>query len=93
MAQPDDLASFYDTEHGDAELVTVAGTTVAAIFDTASEVVLGDAVVRAPTLRLPATVAAAVDNVCTVRGQSHRVRQVLLLPPDGVEQLLVLAQG
>jgi hypothetical protein len=93
MAAAEDLSSFYDTVYGDAELVTVAGTTVAAIFDNASEVVLADAVVRAPTLRLPATVAAAVDDACTVRGAAYLVRQVIDLPPDAVERLLVLARG
>lgn len=93
MAAAEDLTSFYDTVNGDAELVTVAGIQVAAIFDNASEVVLGDAVVRAPTLRLPATVAAAEGNACTVRGAPYRVRQVIELPPDAVERLLVLARG
>jgi hypothetical protein len=89
----DDLAAFYDVRNGDAELVTVQGTSAAALFDSASEVLLGEMLVRAPTLRLPATVAAAGGGACTVRGVSYTIRTVQALPPDGREHLLVLARS
>jgi hypothetical protein len=89
----DDLAAFYDVTAGDAELVTVQGVSVAALFDSASEVQLGEMVVRAPTLRLPATVAAAGGGACTVRGLGYTIRTVQALPPDGRENLLVLARS
>lgn len=94
MAVAEDLSAFYDVENGDAELVTVAGVAnVAAIFDNATEVALGEAVVRAPALRLPATVAAAVGDACTVRTAPYQVRHVIDLPPDGAERMLVLARA
>lgn len=94
MAAAEDLSAFYDVVNGDAEPVTVAGVAgVAAIFDNATEVVLGDAVVRAPALRVPATVAAAVGNACTVRSVAYLVRHVIDLPPDGAERMLVLARA
>lgn len=94
MAAPDDLAAFYDVTDGDAELVTVQGVAnVAALFDTSTEVQLGEAIVQAPTLRLPAGVVAAAGGVCTVRGVAYLVRQVISLPPNGAEHLLVLARN
>ena len=91
----DDLSAFYNVADGDAELVVVKGATVAALFERTSEVVLGDILTVAPTLRLPATSAVGVvdADVCTVRGSAYRVRQVQALPPDGRELLLVLAAG
>lgn len=90
----DDLAGFYDVENGDAELVVVGGASVAAIFSTSTEVALGEALVMAPTLRLPAAgVVVADGTTCTVRSASYRVRQVLQLPPDGRELLLILARS
>lgn len=92
MATPDDLSPFYNVDTGFAEHVTVQGVpAVPGIFDTASDVVLGEAVVRAPTLRVQAAVVAADDGLCVVRGSSYRIRAVLELPPDGAERLLVLA--
>jgi len=88
----EDLAAFYDVAHGDAELVTVQGVQTPAIFNVQSEVLLGEMLVVAPLLRLPATVVAADGGACTVRGQAYVIRQAQLLPPDGVEQLLVLAK-
>jgi hypothetical protein len=94
MPAIDDLASFYDVANGEAELCTVQGVAnVAGIFDTSSDIALGEAVVQAPTLRLPASVAAAADGACTVRGVAYAIRQVLVLPPDGAEQLLILARS
>lgn len=91
---PDDLSAFYDVTNGDAELVTVQGVAnVAAIFDAATEVLLGEALAVAPTLRLPASVAAADGGACTVRSVAYVIRQVQALPPDGREQLLVLARA
>lgn len=95
MPTIDDLATFYDVANGEGELVTLNGQNVAAIFETQAEVVLGDAVVQAPALRLPsATVAeraAGEGSTCIARGGSYIVRKVLALPPDGAESLLVLA--
>lgn len=94
MAAAEDLSAFYDVENGDAELVTVQGVAnVAAIFDISTEVQLGEAIVQAPTLRLPASVAAAAGGACTVRTVGYVIRQVLDLPPDGAERLLVLARS
>lgn len=87
----DDLAPFYQTPFG--REVTVAGVPARGIFSTSSELTLNDALVQAPTLRLPATVAVAEGQVCVVGGASYTVRQVLTLPPDGVERLLVLRAG
>lgn len=94
MAVPEDLAAFYSVAFGDAEHCTVQGVAqVPGIFEVASEVLLGEALVVAPTLRLQATVVAADGGLCTVRGQSYRIRNVRLLPPDGREKLLVLARA
>jgi hypothetical protein len=89
---PEDLSAFYDVTDGDAELVTVQGVQTPALFDVATEVVLGEMIVTAPALRLPATVVAAAGGACTVRGVAYTVRQVQALPPDGREQLLVLVR-
>lgn len=93
MAVPEDLAAFYDVTDGDADLVAVQGVQTPALFENASQVVLGEMLVTAPTLRLPATVAAAEGGACLVRGVAYTVRQVQALPPDGREQLLVLVRG
>lgn len=89
----EDLAAFYEVADGDAELVTVQGVQTPALFDGATEVVLGEMIVTAPALRLPGTVVASVGGACTVRGVAYTIRQVQGLPPDGRERLLVLAQG
>lgn len=89
----EDLAAFYDVANGDAELVQVQGLQTPALFNLQSEVLLGELLVVAPSLRLPASVPAADGGACTVRGQAYVIRQAQLLPPDGVEQLLVLAKG
>jgi hypothetical protein len=95
MPWQEDLAGFFDTENGDAVPCTVQGVAAAGIFDVSSELVLGDAIVRAPSLLLPATVAAAEGGTVTVTGQagSYRIRQVLDLPPDGRLRQLVLARA
>lgn len=90
MAWAEDLTVFF-AEFGEA--VTVNGAAAVGIFDTASEVVLGDVVTTAPTLELPATVSAAVGQAVVVRGVSYTVRQVVSQPPDGALRVLVLAQG
>ena len=89
MSFAEDLAPFF-ADFGEA--VTVNGATVRAIFSSATELVLGDAVTVLPTLELPATVAASVGHVCVVRGVSYTVRQVLDQPPDGAVRQLVLAR-
>lgn len=93
MAVYEDLAPFYDVVNGDAELCQVGGAQVAGIFEVASEVLLGEMLVTAPTLRLPATVVVAERDTCVIRGRSYLVRNVRQLPPDGREHLLVLAQA
>lgn len=93
MAYADDLFPFYDEKNGDAEIVIVQGEQATAIFEVSTEVVLSDMLTTAPTLRLPATVSAPPGGYCTVRGQDYVIRNVQLLPPDGREQLLVLARG
>ena len=90
---PADTMPWYDTVNGDAEDVVVQGVTVPGIFRSSSEVVLGEMVVLAPTLRLQASAVAAEGGLCTVRSQPYRIRQVQDLPPDGRERLLVLARG
>lgn len=91
MAAFDDLAAFYDVVNGDAVLVTVQGVQTPALFDLTSEVALGEMLTTAPTLRLPATVAAAEGGACSVPGQGgFSILNVQPLPPDGREQLLVL---
>lgn len=86
----EDLAPFF-ADFGEA--VTVNAVAARAIFNNASEVVLGDVLTTAPTLELPATVAAAAGQACVVRGVAYTVRQVVDLPPDGVLRQLVLARG
>lgn len=93
MAAAEDLSAFFDAEDGDAEIVTVQGVDVAAIFNTASEVVLGEVLMHAPTITCPATVAAAEGGAVTVRGVPYVIRQPLLQPPDGAIQLIVLAKA
>ena len=75
------------------EAVTVNAVAARAIFNTATEVVLGDVLTIAPTLELPATVLAAAGQACVVRGVTYTVRQVVDLPPDGVIRQLVLARA
>ena len=75
------------------EAVTVNAVATRAIFNTSTEVVLGDVLTIAPTLELPATVLAAAGQACVVRGVTYTVRQVVDLPPDGVIRQLVLARG
>ena len=75
------------------EAVTVNAVATRAIFNTSTEVVLGDVLTIAPTLELPATVLAAAGQACVVRGVTYTVRQVLDLPPDGVIRQLVLARS
>ena len=88
----DDLAAFYSVADGDAITVTVQGLQGPAIFDNSAQVALGEIIVLAPALRLPATVPAAEGGACTVLGVNYVIRQVLPLPPDGREQQLVLAR-
>lgn len=89
----EDLSAFYDTVDGDAEVVSVQGADVAGIFSTATDVVLGEVLLSAPSIRCPANVVAAEGGAVTVRGTAYVIRQVQRLPPDGAEQLLVLAEA
>lgn len=94
MPYTEDLSAFFDVDHGDATPCTVQGVAAAGIYDEATELALGEALVVAPTLLLPATVVAAEGGAVTVSGRgSYRVRQVLKLPPDGALQRLVLARA
>lgn len=86
----DDVSLFF-TDF--AESVTVQGTVARGIFDTASEVVIGDVVSQSPALTVPATVAASINGICTIRGLTYVIRQVLDLPPDGRIRQLVLSRA
>jgi len=86
----DNLAPFF-ADFGEA--VTVNAVAARAIFNTASDVVLGDVLTTAPTLELPATVSAAAGQACVVRGVTYAVRQVIDLPPDGAIRQLVLVRA
>lgn len=92
MPALEDLAAYF-AEADFAEPVTVQGVSAPAIFDASTELMLGEMLVRAPSLLLPATVAAADGGAVVVRGSSYVVRQVLDLPPDGALRRLVLAQA
>ena len=74
------------------EAVTVNSVAVTAIFNAATELVLGDVLTTVPTLELPATVLSAAGQICVVRGVSYAVRQVRDLPPDGAIRQLVLVR-
>lgn len=90
MQALDDVSLFFGDEF--AEEVLVDGLLVRGIYSISDEVVLNEVVVEAPTLRIPASVAAASGNTCRIRGNSFRVRQVLDMPPDGAIRRLVLAR-
>lgn len=92
MAMTEDLSAFYDpADFGEA--FTVDGQAALGIFSTATDVVLGEVLLSAPSVRCPATVVAAEGSAVTVRGTAYVIRQVQRLPPDGAEQLLVLAEA
>jgi len=74
------------------EPVTVQSVAAVGIFNLSADVVLGEVLTSAPSLELPATVAAAEGGTVVVRGVSYVIRQALLQPPDGVVQTLVLAR-
>ncbi len=86
----EDLGAFF-ADFG--EDCTVAGVATVGIFDTASDVALGDVLVQAPALHVPASVAAAAGDSVTVAGTTYTVRQVLAQPPDGLVRILVLAEA
>jgi hypothetical protein len=90
----EDITAFFSMQ-GFAEQCTVQGNTVAAIFNSSTEVVLGNAIVMAPSLELPASAvpAAAEGGACTVRGVAYTIRAVNHLPPDGAVWQLVLARA
>lgn len=85
----EDLAPFF-ADFGEA--VTVGGAAARGIFDAATELQLGDALVSAPSLVLPATVPAADGAAVVVRGATYTVRQVIDQPPDGSLRTLILAR-
>lgn len=93
MPASEDLAAYFDVTNGDAETITVQGQAVAAIFDTSTELVMGEVLVQAPTALLPATVVAAEGGLVTARAVSYVIRQVLNLPPDGALRRLVLGEA
>lgn len=90
MPATEDLTVYF-SEADFADACTVGGVAAQGIFDSATELMLGEALVLAPSLLLPATVAAADGTAVVVRGVSYVVRQVLDQPPDGVLRRLVLA--
>ena len=85
----DDLTPFFSDF---AEVVTLTATPVRAIFDAPSEIALGEAVVVAPSLLVPATAVVASGDTAVVRGVSYRVRQVLDEGPDARLRRLILAE-
>jgi hypothetical protein len=89
----EDLSPFFAID-GFGDAVVVGGVAVNAIFDTESQVVLGEVITIAPTLLMDATAApaAAAGTDCVIRGLNYSVRQVLLEPPDGALKRLVLAK-
>ncbi len=90
MTGLDDVSIFFGDEF--AEEVLVNGLLVRGIYSISDEVALDEVIVDAPTLRVPAEVAAAIGDTCRIRGVSFRVRQVLDMPPDGAIRRLVLAR-
>lgn len=86
----EDLAPFF-ADFGEA--CTVQGVAATGIFDSASQLVLEDVLITEPSLRLPASVAAATGGTVVVRGVSYLIRQVLDQPPDGAIRVLVLARA
>lgn len=91
MAALDDLAAFYDVANGEGEWVVVNGNTVAAIFDTAGQALVGEAVIQAPVLRCPRTVSAPEGCGCTVRSVAYVVRHVVPINTDEHQLVLVKA--
>lgn len=94
MPMDEDLSVFFGTAEF-ADSVVVGGVTVLAIFDLEAEVVFGEVVTLAPTLRMPAATApaAADGTVCVIRGENYKVRGTpRLLPPDGATKQLVLVR-
>lgn len=90
MPATEDLTVYF-SEADFADACTVGGVAALGIFDRATELMLGEALVQAPSLLLPATVVASDGTTVVVRGVSYVVRQVLDQPPDGVLRRLVLA--
>ena len=86
----EDLAPFF-ADFG--ESVTVGGVSATGIFNTGSELAMGEVLTSAPSLEVPATVAAAEGNAVVVRGVSYVVRQVIDQAPDGALRLLVMARA
>lgn len=89
MAFAEDLAPFF-ADFG--EVVTVGGVSATGTFNTGTELVIGEVLTSAPSLEVPATVAAAEGDTVAVRGVSYVVRQVVDQAPDGALRLLVLAR-
>ena len=86
----EDLAPYF-ADFGEA--VTVQGVAARGIFDVSTDVALGDVLTTAPTVELPATVAAAAGGSVVIRSVTYTIRQVLDQPPDGATRLLVLSRG
>ena len=86
----EDLAPYF-ADFGVA--CTVNGVAARGVFNTAGELANGDTVTVAPSLLLPATVAASVGHAVVVSSTTYSVRQVLDAAPDGVLRRLVLARG
>ena len=86
----EDLTPFF-ADFG--EEVTVGGVSARGIFNTGSQVVLGDVITSGPTLEIPATVTAVEGYAVTIRGVAYVVRQVIDQEPDGALRTLVLARS
>lgn len=68
----------------------VQGAGVRGIFDSATQLVLGEVLAAEPSLRVPASVAASEGGAVQVRGTSYVIRQVQDEPPDGAIRILTL---
>lgn len=75
------------------EPLTLAGQSIAGLFDVAGEVVLDNVLTLATTALVPASAGAATGQTLTRGTTNYRVRQVLPEPPDGALHRLVLARA
>lgn len=88
----DDTAAYVENF---GEAVTLNGAAKSGIFSVQGEVVLDGVITTAPVFEAPtADIPAAAQGQNLVReAVTYRVRQVLLLPPDGAMTQLVLARA
>jgi len=83
----DDLTPFY-RDFGSS--VTVAGVSTTGIFDISTPDSFGIVASTIPSLRVSASVAAAVGDAVTAGGSSWVVAAIHAVDPRGSEKMLVL---